>query len=433
MNSCFELRRNRWLPRAATAVAAALACLTAQGATAVDGEVLLKLRSTTALGTVLQRHGLSLKAAFGARPIYRVNVNPGVTVESALTTLSVDPDVLIAEQNTNQGAPESVRGSLPWAIGTPEAYAAQWAGAALNLSSAHAQANGSGVTVAVLDTGADFSHPALAGRLRAGWDFVDGDTDASEGGTSADPSWGHGTHVAGLVAMVAPGATIWPLRVLDANGEGNSWAIAEALLYAVDPDGNPATNDGAQVINLSLGTTTRTDWMRVMHNLVTCTAPEPGDLAGDLSDPGFNDDKVRCASASNPVVVAGAGNNANTKRFYPAAEGVYGLIAVAATNASGGLASFSNYGKWIGQAAPGEHMTSTMPGGLYGTWSGTSMATPIVSGTAALVRSMLPRMPAEDIRRCMENTGTRISGSEITQVNPSALLRSVARDPRGCR
>lgn len=407
--------------------------LTAHAAASLDSEVLLKLRSAAVLAPVLQQHGLTLTATFGARPIYRVQVAAGATAETVLPALRLDPNVLIAEANTVQGAPEAAKGTLPWAIGTQDAYAAQWAGAALNLSAAQALASGSGVTVAVLDTGVDFSHPALLGHLRAGWDFVDGDTDASEGGSSTDAAWGHGTHVAGLVAMTAPGATIWPLRVLDSNGQGNSWAIAEAMLYAVDPDGNPATNDGAQVINLSLGTTTRTAWMRVIQNLVSCTAPDAGDLAGDLSDPGFNDDKARCAASGGPVVVAGAGNNANTKRFYPAAEGVYGLIAVAASNSSGALAGFSNYGKWIGQAAPGEQITSTMPGGLYGTWSGTSMAAPIVSGTAALAKSMSPRMPAEDIRRCMESTGNRIYGSEISQVNPSALLHAVAKDPRGCR
>jgi subtilisin family serine protease len=233
--------------------------------------------------------------------------------------------------------------------------------------------------------------------------------------------------------MTAPGATVWPLRVLDASGQGHSWAVADAMLHAVDPDGNPATNDGAQVINLSLGTTTRTEWMRFIKNLVTCSAPDVPAREDDMSDPGYNGDKARCANAPAPLVVAGAGNGASTLPFYPAAEDVYSLVSVAATTSAGTLATFSNYGKWIAVAAPGEQITSTMPGGLYGTWSGTSMAAPLVAGTAALVRSLAPRMPAKDIVRCLEETASRVSGSSIRQVNPSAILKAVAKDPRSCR
>ena len=70
-------------------------------------------------------------------------------------------------------------------------------------------------------------------------------------GTAANLGFGHGTHVAGLVALTAPDAKIVPYRVLDENGEGNVWVLAEALLRAIDPDGNPAKDDGAHVINIS--------------------------------------------------------------------------------------------------------------------------------------------------------------------------------------
>src|SRR6185295_16802740 len=118
---------------------------------------------------------------------------------------------------------------------------------------------------ALLDTGVDTNHPALAGHLLPGRDFVDDDADPSEVGDQQTGPYGHGTHVAGLVALVAPEAKIIPIRVLDERGVGNIWVLAEALAYAVDPDGDPATADGADVINLSLTTPRET---KLIGNLI---------------------------------------------------------------------------------------------------------------------------------------------------------------------
>lgn len=277
--------------------------------------------------------------------------------------------------------------------------------------------------VAVLDTGIDFGHPLLAGHLLPGFDFVDADADPSEGGDTSHPGFGHGTHVAGLVAMVAPAARIMPLRVLDPDGMGNAWVLSEALLYAADPDHNPATDDGAQVVNLSLGSLDRTDILRSAARLAACDIPPLPGPEVDFSDPGYDGDKQRCALRSGMVIVVAAGNDGSRKlREYPAAESVYGKLAVTAGTVTRTLAPFANSGKWIDLSAPGAQITSTFPGGGYATWSGTSMAAPLVAGTAALVRSALPQLDARAVARRITDTTARLCGTPLRTVDAAAAI-----------
>lgn len=397
----------------------------------VADEVLVKLVSNADLPGLLQRHGLTLKARFGARPIFRLGVIGATPVADKVAALKLDPAVVLAEPNNVHGSPEA-RKNLVWAIGNASDYAAQWAPTALRLAQAHQRSQGTGVRVAVLDTGVDTTHPLLAGRLLPGFDFVDGDTDPAEGGSPVDAGFGHGTHVAGVVAMVAPGATILPLRVLDAQGQGNAWVLGEALLYAMDPDRNPATADGAQVINLSLGTLNVTDLMGSLAALASCsfvTAPDPAD---NFSDGGYNDDRQRCANGPGAVVVAAAGNGASKReRQYPAAENAYGLIPVAATRSGQRLADFSNSGSWIDLAAPGDRITSALPGGGYGTWSGTSMAAPMVAGVAALLRAQQPTLDAVKLVRQLERRSAGLCDVRQRQVDAAAALgAALAPEPK---
>jgi subtilisin family serine protease len=298
------------------------------------------------------------------------------------------------------------------------------------------------VRVAILDTGVELSHPHLAPRLARrsdgtvlGRDFVDDDADPSEEGGRSDVGWGHGTHVAGLVALAAPGAQLMPLRVLDRAGRGNAWVLAEALAWAVDPDGNPATDDGAHLINLSLGTTQPTRLLAAVTELASCAfADEDDEDDDDFDDAGFDDDRARCASGHGAAVLAAAGNDGSAElRIFPAAEGVKGARAVAATTPQAALAPFSNRGDWITLAAPGEAIVSSVPGGGWGTWSGTSMAAPLATGVAALLLGTPAQDPrpgttglrqwtAEYLLKRLEDRGTVVCGAPMTQIDALAAV-----------
>lgn len=213
---------------------------------------------------------------------------------------------------------------------------------------------GAGTVVAVIDTGVAGSHPDLAGQLTtAGADYV-----ADSGNGRTDPH-GHGTHVAGIVAAVrgngvgiaglAPSSKVMPIRVLDEKGSGWSSDIAKGIIYAAD--------HGADVANLSLGGTNQ--------DSPTQTA-------------------VNYAMSKGIVVAAAAGNARalDNATNYPAAYP--GVLAVASTERDDTSSTFSNTGTYLDIAAPGGRILSTVPGG-YGYMSGTSMATPYVAATAALV------------------------------------------------
>ena len=224
---------------------------------------------------------------------------------------------------------------------------------------------GANITVAVVDTGVDQQHPDLAGRVLSG-------TNIAPTTNSVQDDNGHGTMVAGIIAAdmnnlrgiagIAPQAKILPVKVLDAGGGGNDVDIANGIKWAAD--------HGAKVINLSLGG------------------------AGD--DPVL-DQQVNYALAHDVVVVSAAGNDGSETVGYPAA--IPGVIAVSATTHGNALTAFSSYGSRIDIAAPGLDITSTALGvppsaDTYATESGTSFASPIVSGVAALVRAQHAGMDA---------------------------------------
>lgn len=239
---------------------------------------------------------------------------------------------------------------------------------------------GDGVIVAVLDTGIDVDHPAFAGRLLPGWNVIDGvdhvrdtrDGVDNDGDNITDEMYGHGTHVAGIVARVAPGAKILPVRVLNDDGIGDAFGLAQGIVFAVTA--------GADVINLSLSSVTDSQIVRKA---------------------------VEFAHAEGVVVVAATGNagHAEPKEFPAAIEGV---IAVAATGPDDLKAAFSNYGSEIRMSAPGTEIESVLPDGKSGPASGTSMAAPFIAAAAALTIERYPDMTPDEIADRIESASQKI-------------------------
>ncbi|MDD6062000.1 MAG: S8 family serine peptidase [Oscillospiraceae bacterium] len=217
--------------------------------------------------------------------------------------------------------------------------------------------NAEEVVVAILDTGVDKDHPFLQGRvLDTGWDFVNDDA-------YPDDDHSHGTHCAGIVRDATPdNVKILPIKILDQYGDGPLSIVEAAIHYAVD--------HGADVVSMSLGGSSEK---------ISIT------------------DGVEYAYTHNVSCVAAAGNdgcNLDITPTYPA--NVPLAITVASTGETDLISYFSNYGTNIDIAAPGENVLSSIPGGGFFKYSGTSMATPLVAACVALLKTEdSTRKPAE--------------------------------------
>ncbi len=231
----------------------------------------------------------------------------------------------------------------------------------LQLDQVRALSTGAGTTVAVLDTGVQLDHPALAGRLVPGFDYLDDDADPTDvaedldvdGNGVVDEAFGHGTFVSGIVSLVAPETRIMPMRVLDSDGSGSVFLVSQAII--------DATDQGVDVINISLGTS-----QKLKSKLVK--------------------DVIDYADDHGVQVVAAAGNGDTDAYQYPAQN--RGVTSVTSSEmARDEVSAFANWGRWVDFAAPADHVLGPVPGGGYSWWAGTSMAAPQVSGQIALIKA----------------------------------------------
>jgi subtilisin len=238
----------------------------------------------------------------------------------------------------------------------------------------HPTNKGAGVKVAIIDSGIDSLHPDLDGRVAGGWNFQ------GNNGNYADDN-GHGTHVAGTVAAnagnggvvgAAPEAELYALKVLGANGSGSFSSVIAALDWCV-------VNE-IQVSNNSYG-----------------SGSDPGTQVRAAFDNSAAAGVLHIAAAGNSGTPAGKGNNVGYPARYDS------VVAVAATTQSDTRASFSSTGPAVELAAPGVGIRSTVPGGGYRDWNGTSMASPHVAGVAALVISAGETAPGQ-VRLILQNS-----------------------------
>lgn len=250
--------------------------------------------------------------------------------------------------------------------------------------------------VAVIDTGVDYTHPDLIDNVMAplGRNFVDADgTDES---ISADPfdDNGHGTHVAGTIGALGNNGiglvgvnwevSIIPLKFLDASGSGSLFGALEALEYS-----NELFRQGYNIV------ATNNSW-------------GGGGYSQSLAD------AIEDAKSLGILFIAAAGNEANDNDEYPSYPASYdseNIISVAALEETGDIAYFSNYGpQSVDIAAPGVDIASTYTGGRYAVLSGTSMATPHVTGAVALLRSAHPNLDWRETKNRILSTAVQVRG-----------------------
>ncbi|MFG2717991.1 type VII secretion-associated serine protease mycosin [Streptomyces sp. NPDC048416] len=311
---------------------------------------------------------------------------PALTAAAALTVLTVltSPAAAAPAADGDQCTfPSKPYAGRPWALQR------------VLLDELWHQSTGKGVRVAVIDTGVDIQNAQLKGAVDAskGKNLLPKDLKdpsnqplprGAENGTT--DTVGHGTKVAGIIAArpaqgtgfvgLAPDATIIPLQQNDADGHGTAQTLANAIQDAIDA--------GADVINISQD---------------TANAVEP---AATLKQ------AVDAALAKDIVVVASAGNDGlggNVKPTYPASYP--GVLAVAASDRNNERAAFSQSGAFVGVAAPGVDMISTVPGGGHCADSGTSFSAPYVAAVAALIKAKHPHWTQREIVAQIQQTAER--------------------------
>ena len=228
------------------------------------------------------------------------------------------------------------------------------------------------IIVAVLDTGINNDNQDLADRVVAEVNFTDSPT--------SNDLYGHGTHIAGTIAAIAPECRLMNVKVADDVGRYEASVVARGIIWAVD--------HGAKVINISLS-------MRASPDL---------------------EEAINYAWSQGAIIIAAAGNKGGSEPAYPAQYA--NCLAVAGTNQSDSLALLSSYGDWVDVAAPGFNIYSELLQNQYGYKTGTSSAAAHVSGVAALVFSVANDRNGngavnDEVRWIIENSCTPIAGDDV--------------------
>ena len=338
-----------------------------EGKAGMEGILSLAQQDPYLKGLVNAVPGMVEKLREGSWPaplIQSISLPDGMVLDVAREAISGFPGVRYVEEDARVGTGDVSRDPL---------FYEQWHLMRIGAVRAWGASKGSpDVMVAIVDSGVDATHPDLSGRVLGGYDYVEDDEDASDEN-------GHGTHVAGIitasgdndvgVAGLAWRTSILPVRVLDESGFGYYSDVIAGIRYAAER--------GAKVINLSLG--------------------------GSASSQALQE-AVDFAYTNGSIVVAAAGNNGLDTLSYPAA--CEHVIGVGASDQDDRPTSFSNRGRGLDLLAPGVSIYSTFPQNRYASMSGTSMATPQVSGALALMFALQPGLDPDEAEKILTESAS---------------------------
>ena len=349
-----------------------------------SGEICVRLQFGVDINEINARYGTYTKERIPGTPIYLLGLPPGRDLEKLMGRMQTDFNLLFADFNHKFQLPEVRQTSHAFIDQVSQAFIdgqspvkfyGQQSVWNLNLDEAHKFSRGFGVRVAVIDTGLDFNHSLFEGRIAwPVYDFVDDDGNPSD--VLYGSASGHGTFVAGLIALTAPDAKIIPLRAFNSDGRGTSFDIAKAIRFA--------TNVGADVINMSFG-------MLEEDKLIT--------------------DALRYAYQRVHMVASAGNDNLNTIQF-PADTANF-TLSVTSTTTNDIKATFANYNSKMNAAAPGVSLYSAYPGERWAWWSGTSFSTALVTGESALLLSLKTDLKSENLNRIII-----LSGINLDPLNP---------------
>ncbi|HEU5479184.1 MAG TPA: S8 family serine peptidase [Candidatus Tumulicola sp.] len=327
----------------------------------VPGYVLVSPRPglpPSAFKGLLAAHGGNAVGRVGKLNVYVVDLAQTGGEKAIAQALSKNPNIKFAE-------PDALVASS--FVPNDAYYTSEWHLQTIGAPSAWNFATGNGVTVAILDSGIDPTHPDLATQLVPGWDFYDNSSNTAD-------VYGHGTMVAGVVAAignngigvsgVAFNARLMPIRVTDTNGYASISALASGLSYAAD--------HGARVANMSFA-------VQSYSTIISA---------------------AQYFMSKGGVVVNSAGNYGTLDSTAPSGA----LVSVSATGSTDAIASWSSYGPYVDVSAPGVSIWTTTMGGSYGAVSGTSFSSPITAGVVALMMSANPNLAPTQIVSMLEST-----------------------------
>jgi hypothetical protein len=361
-----------------------------QAATWVKGHILVQPRaglSDVEFDKALATQGGKAVGRLGSLDIYVVSLPPTASEQAVADALSHHPHVKFAE----------VDRLVPPALTPNDAYyGSEWHLQTINAPIAWNTSVGSGVTVAILDSGIDPTHPDLVGQLVPGWNFYDNNSNTAD-------VYGHGTLVAGVVAAlgnnaigvagVAWGAKLMPVRVTDTSGIGTLSAFANGLTYAAD--------HGARIANLSFPVQSSASTQAAAQYFVN----------------------------KGGVVFNSAGNYATLDSTPPSSS----LVSVSATGNTDVIASWSSYGPYVDLAAPGVGIWTTSLGGGYSAVSGTSFSSPLSAGVAALMMSVNRGLAPSQIVSLLESSAVDLGSGGYDydygygRVNAAAAVLAAAQ------